>query len=115
MRRGSSLIEVLVATVLLAVGVAGTLAALAASARLRTAARAEERVAATALEVFSAFIARGCAVSDSLVTSDVDSAGAHIDARITRGADRAALALDVSLEVPLLRARTELHAEHPCA
>jgi len=115
MRRGTSLVEVLVATVLLAVGVAGTLAALAASARLRTAARAEERVAATALEAFSAFVARGCSVSDSLVTSVVDSGGALVDAHIVRRADRASLALDVSLEVPLVRAHLVVRTEHPCA
>jgi Tfp pilus assembly protein PilV len=114
MRRGSSLVEVLVATVLLAVGVAGTLSALAAAARLRTAARAQERVAATALEAFSAFVARGCVVSDSLIVASVDSSGATTASRIQRSADRAAFELTVALDVPLMRARLELQSEHPC-
>jgi Tfp pilus assembly protein PilV len=115
MRRGTSLVEVLVATVLLAVGVAGTLAALASAARLRTAARAQERVAAAGAEAFSAFVAEGCGVADSLITSASDSGGPHVCTRIVRSADRAELDVAVWLDVPLLRARLTLRSEHPCA
>jgi type II secretory pathway pseudopilin PulG len=112
MRRGTSLVEVLVATVLLAVGIAGTLGSLAAAARLRTAARAQERVGAVAVEAFSNFVADGCAISDSLVTDTTDGPQARV--RVVRLADRASLELDVLLDVPLLRARVRIESEHPC-
>lgn len=64
-RRGVSLIEVLVATVLLAVGIGGTLSALAASARLRALARDREQLAAEALDRLAWFEARACAQGDT--------------------------------------------------
>jgi Tfp pilus assembly protein PilV len=113
MRQGTSLVEVLVATVLLAVGIASTLGALAAAARLRAAARAQERVASVALEAFGVFVANGCAVVDSLVTDTI--AGLEVNTRIVRGADRAQLVLDVALDVPFLRTTLHVESEHPCA
>ncbi len=65
MRRGVSLPEVLVAAVLLAVGVAGCLAALATALRFRTAAWERESLAAAAQDRLSWFAARGCAVGDT--------------------------------------------------
>lgn len=65
MRRGVSLPEVLVAAVLLAVGVAGCLSALATSLRLRTAAWERESLAAAAHDRLSWFAARGCSVGDT--------------------------------------------------
>ncbi len=64
-RRGVSLIEVLVATVLLAVGIGGTLSSLAATARLRESASARERLAAEALDRLAWFEARACAQLDT--------------------------------------------------
>lgn len=59
-QRGVSLVEVLVATVLLAVGITGTLASLAAAARLREDARGREAVAAAMRERLAWFEAVGC-------------------------------------------------------
>lgn len=64
-RSGVSLIEVLVAAVLLAVGICGTLAALAATARLRQLARDREALAAAALDRLAWFEARACAHADT--------------------------------------------------
>lgn len=59
-RRGVTLIEVLVATVLLAIGIGGSLGALATALRFRTDAAARERLAATAHDRLSWFEAVGC-------------------------------------------------------
>jgi Tfp pilus assembly protein PilV len=64
-RAGVSLVEVLVAAVLLAVGIGGTLSSLAATARLREWARNRERLAAEALDRLSWFEARACAQTDT--------------------------------------------------
>ena len=64
-RSGVSLIEVLVATVLLAVGIGGTLSSLAASSRLRDWARDRERLASEALDRLAWFEARACAQRDT--------------------------------------------------
>jgi Tfp pilus assembly protein PilV len=64
-RAGVSLVEVLVAAVLLAVGIGGTLSSLAVTARLREWARDRERVAAEALDRLAWFEARACAQSDT--------------------------------------------------
>lgn len=64
-RRGVSLIEVLVATVLLAVGISGTVASLAATARMRMIARDRESLAAAALDRLSWFEVRACAQLDT--------------------------------------------------
>ncbi len=64
-RRGVSLPEVLVASVLLAVGVAGCLSALATALRLRTAAWEREALAATAQDRLTWFAARGCSAGDT--------------------------------------------------
>jgi len=64
-RRGVSLVEVLVASVLLAIGVGGTLSAFAAALRLRTTADVREEVAARAHNTLSWFQARSCAAADT--------------------------------------------------
>lgn len=72
-RPGLSLVEVLVATVLLAVGIGGSLSSLAAASRLREWARARERLAAESLDRLAWFEARACAQADTaerLMTSD---------------------------------------------
>jgi Tfp pilus assembly protein PilV len=65
-RPGVSLVEVLVAAVLLAVGIGGTLSSLAATSRLRDWARQRERLAAEALDRLAWFEARACAQSDTM-------------------------------------------------
>ncbi len=67
-RAGVSLTEVLVATVLLAVGVGGTMGALAAALRMRNGASVRERVAAAAHERLTWFERAGCAVQDTAIT-----------------------------------------------
>lgn len=63
---GVSLVEVLVATVLLAVGINGTLAAVAAAQRLQRDARARDALASLALDRLDWFAHRACGLSDSL-------------------------------------------------
>jgi hypothetical protein len=60
-----SLVEVLVAAVLLMVGVGGSLHALAASARLRALADAREALTAEMLDRLAWFEARACAGADT--------------------------------------------------
>jgi Tfp pilus assembly protein PilV len=67
-RPGVSLVEVLVAAVLLAVGIGGTLSSLAATARLRDWARHREQLAAEALDRLAWFEARACAQLDTAET-----------------------------------------------
>lgn len=65
LRPGVTLIEVLVASVLLGVGIAGTMNALAASARLRVDADAREALAGLMMDRLAWFEARACAGADS--------------------------------------------------
>lgn len=74
-RRGVSLVEVLVATVLLGVGVGGTLASLAAAARLRAEARVREAMAAAVADRLDWFAVRGCLSTD---TAGADLRGRRI-------------------------------------
>ena len=67
-RRGVSLIEVIVAALLLGVGVAGTLGAIAAAARLRQRAAVRELVASAALDRLHWFERRACATPDTAGT-----------------------------------------------
>jgi prepilin-type N-terminal cleavage/methylation domain-containing protein len=64
-RRGVTLIEVLVATVLLAIGIAGTLNALVASARVRRSADAREAVVGLLLDRLAWFEANACRTLDT--------------------------------------------------
>jgi prepilin-type N-terminal cleavage/methylation domain-containing protein len=64
-RRGVSLIEVLVASVLLAIGIAGTMQALLASARLRLEADRREAMVALLLDRLAWFEAEACAGGDT--------------------------------------------------
>jgi prepilin-type N-terminal cleavage/methylation domain-containing protein len=64
-RRGVSLVEVLVASVLLAIGVGGTLSAFTAALRLRTNADVREEVAARAHNTLSWFESRSCVAADT--------------------------------------------------
>lgn len=64
-RRGVSLVEVLVASVLLAIGVGGTLSAFTAALRLRTNADVREEAAARAQNRLTWFESRNCAAADT--------------------------------------------------
>jgi prepilin-type N-terminal cleavage/methylation domain-containing protein len=64
-RRGVTLIEVLVAAVLLALGIAGTLNAMVASARLRVSADTREALVGVMLDRLAWFEVNACSVSDT--------------------------------------------------
>ena len=68
-RAGFSLVEVLVAAVLLAVGVAGALSALTGAARLRTGASLRELLSDRADSRLSWFEGAGCSTADSVISS----------------------------------------------
>jgi len=89
-RRGVSLVEVLVAAVLLAVGVAGTMNAVVAAVRLRVRADARETAARTVEGRLAWFQRAACAGTDSLEVIRVD--GTIEEAwRITRAGGTARL------------------------
>lgn len=64
-RRGVTLIEVLVAALLLAIGIGGTLNAMVASARLRLSADAREAMVGLMLDRLAWFEASACASPDT--------------------------------------------------
>lgn len=68
-RRGVSLPEVLFAAVLLAIGVAGCLAAMSTALRFRTMALTRESMAARGEARLAWFDAHGCTVTDTIVES----------------------------------------------
>lgn len=74
-RRGVSLLEVVVATVLLTVGIAGALSSLAAAERLRRSARGREALAAAALDRLAWFRAAACLTGDTTVAHPIEPAG----------------------------------------
>lgn len=65
LRRGVSLVEVLVAAVLLAIGIGGTLQALVASARLRLDADRREALVGLMLDRLAWFEATACTANDT--------------------------------------------------
>jgi len=69
-RSGVSLVEVIVASVLLSVGVAGCVAALLGSARLRARAAATEAVADAVERRLSWLETAGCSANDSTIRVD---------------------------------------------
>lgn len=90
-RPGVSLTEVLVASVLLAVGIGGTLGALSTAVRFRSGAAAREAIAATAHDRLGWFDATACLVPDTTIERPLpgtnareswtlvhDSSGAHL-------------------------------------
>lgn len=70
-RRGVTLIEVLVAAVLLAVGISGTLHAMAASFRLRVDADAREQLVGLMLDRLAWLEARACTQADTAAVTRV--------------------------------------------
>lgn len=81
-RRGVSLVEVLVAAVLLAIGVSGALGALVAAARLRDRAGMREAVARTVESRLGWFTLHGCAAVDTILADG--SRGIEEQWRVTR-------------------------------
>lgn len=81
-RSGVSLIEVLVATVLLAVGISGTVASLAATARMRVRARDRESLAAAALDRLEWFEGRACAQTDTAESATLQDS-VRVDWQVT--------------------------------
>ncbi len=104
-RPAVSLIEVLVALVLLGIGVSGTLASLSAAQRLRDSARAREELAARASDRLDWFLSAGCAVGDT--GSAADTAGRVITSWRQRDSSGLRLldvrAHDAARRVPSLR------------
>lgn len=109
MRAAVSLVEVLVATVLLSVGVAGSVAAFAVAARTRLTAAAREGAAAAVERRLAWFEAVGCSRADTVVSIPApdgeywvlerDSASARLAGRATRGSG----ARSATVELTLLR------------
>lgn len=119
-QRGVSLVEVLVATVLLAVGVTGTLASLAAAGRLRESARGREEVAAAMRERLAWFEAMACrpeTASGTLTRSDgvrLTWTVAPLDVDSVHGVGRRTATL-VAEQGPAPRTqRLALHTARPC-
>ena len=111
-RRGTSLIEVLVSSVILAVGISGCLSTLAVSARFRERAAAREELAAAAQDRIGWFLSRGCLVGDT--------AGTAADPRLEsswalrRDSSSARLNLSFVRRAPLVDERLALAISHPC-
>lgn len=110
-RRGVSLVEVMVALVLLGLGVSGTLASVAAAGRLRDAARSREAMAALAADRLDWFVARACAGLDSM---GADTAGRAVS--VWRVVDSASVrGLRVELRDALGRVPgLQLRSGYPC-
>ena len=113
-RRAVSLVEVLVAAVLLAIGIGGTLQALLASAKLRLDADAREAVVALLLDRLAWFEAHACSVTDtSGVTRLPDGPGAVWS--VQSEGTRRVLVLEGSRRPGQTAARTTITTSYPCA
>lgn len=93
--RGVSLVEVLVAAVLLAVGVSGTLSSLSTAARLRHGASGREALAAAVHDRLGWFEAAACAFADSAATEDV-AGGVRVQWELRSTPEGRALQLEAS-------------------
>ena len=112
-RRGTSLVEVLVASVLLAVGVSGCLSTIAVAARFRERARAREGLAAAAHDRLSWFVARGCTITDSARESAA-SGLVRAEWRVERDSVAARFVLAATRTAPMLDERIAIEASRPC-
>jgi prepilin-type N-terminal cleavage/methylation domain-containing protein len=112
-RAGVTLVEVLVAAVLLGIGVAGTLSALATSVRFRSMALTRESIAAAGHRRLTWLEAVGCATNDTTVLSP---AGAQVTERWELRRAGNVVALDGMLEASHAahRLRTDVRASWPC-
>lgn len=112
-RRGVSLVEVLVAAVLLAIGIGGTLQALMASARLRLDADAREAVVGLLLDRLAWFESRACAVADTSGLVRL-SDGPTATWRVQRVGSRSVLQLEGSRRAGQSAARTSITTSLLC-
>ncbi|MBX3132137.1 MAG: prepilin-type N-terminal cleavage/methylation domain-containing protein [Gemmatimonadaceae bacterium] len=112
-RPGVSLVEVLVAATLLAVGIGGTLQSLLLSAQLRHSADLREAAAGYALDRLAWFEARACVQAD---TAAVEPKAPGIELRWQlRATDvERRLLLEVHTDLKPPRAPIRLHAEARC-
>jgi Tfp pilus assembly protein PilV len=95
-RLGVSLPEVLVAAALLAIGVGGTLSALATALRFRAQAMERESVAAAAASRLAWLESNGCASPDTTITSGSQPLSEHW--QLTRQTGQALLRGDARFE-----------------
>lgn len=111
-RLGTSLVEVLVSSVLLAVGVSGCLATLAVAARFRERAAAREEIAAAAQDRIGWFLSAGCATADTIGSTSES----RLESKWTLSHDSASAQLDLSLtrRASLQDERLSLRVTHPC-
>ncbi len=112
-RRAVSLVEVLVAAVLLAIGIGGTLQALLASARLRLDADSREALVGLLLDRLAWFEARACSVSDTSGVVRLPDGPAAVW-RVQRVGSRRVLELEGSRRPGLTSARTTITTSLPC-
>lgn len=112
-RHGTSLVEVLVASVLLAVGVSACLSTLAVAARFRERARAREELAAAAHDRLSWFVQRGCTVTDSSSASESTEL-LRAEWKVARDSLSARFALAAVRTAPLVDEWLSVEASRPC-
>lgn len=90
-RRGVSLVEVLVAALLLTVGMAASLSALLAAAQLRARASSREAVAQALDSRLGWFTARACLLTGDTVVRSIPGARVEESWRVRRGPEGAQL------------------------
>jgi len=116
-QRGVSLVEVLVAATLLAVGIVGTLHALLMSARLRTDADRREALVGALLDRLAWFEAAACAGRDTAGVSQL-AGGMAAHWRVQAESTVRILTLDGRLDgrggAPARDAKTNITARRPC-
>jgi prepilin-type N-terminal cleavage/methylation domain-containing protein len=112
-RRGVTLIEVLVASVLLAIGISGTLNALVASARLRMRADAREAVVGLMLDRLVWFEANACSTPDTSGVTRLPD-GPQAQWRMRAVGSTRILELQGARGPSALAARTQVLTSLPC-
>jgi len=113
-RRGFSLVEVLVASILLTVGVAGSLSALVTAARLRALASAREAVAQALDSRLDWFATNACAFTGDTVVRAQAGTGTVETWRVRRDSSGAVLAGRVEAGVGPHTVRRALSVARSC-
>jgi Tfp pilus assembly protein PilV len=113
-RAAVSLVEVLVATVLLAVGVSGTLSSLSAAARLRHGASGREALAAAAHDRLAWFERAGCFTADSSATDELTGA-VRVEWQLRSTAEGRTLQLEAAVPWAARSHRLTLSTALPCS
>jgi hypothetical protein len=112
-RPAVSLVEVLVASVLLAIGVSGTLSSLSAAARLRHGASGREALASAAHDRLGWFEAAACSSADSSATEEV-SGGVRVRWELRATAEGRTLQLEASAPWAARNHHLSLSTSLPC-